>query len=495
MMAVHRWSAKRSKSAIVYNKHQKNNNISNGHGRQTKNGKKDYHIAKKCPYAFCNVVRLRLGPHLIKVHKVVKSIDDYTTLLKEAEPWKGIPDRQKKEEVKDRMRRERLRSNLMQSPDQAAFDAFQYEYASNPVQVQAPEIPLQKTEERHISNEAVFNMFEKYMTSLDGGDLENTTANTYIQQVKSVMDSLKTTKITNLFEKKVMSNSFINRKPKEDDNPENFSNELLNKEINKYEKHVPSTKQKYLTALMHFCDFVSHHLDELKMVLFKREDVLQMKTIFANWRKSLNKKVQLHSSIRAEEDQEVIITPQHMKRWEDGEIKRKAIKLFGEFSSDDPPPLTKDKFCTMRDFFIVEVAIQNGHRSGVCSNMLISELNAAKLETVEDTTFHVLKVKKHKTLRTHGFAKVYMKQNIFNNLKMFVKFVLPELPGEVNHVFKTFFGRQMSSGEVSTQLNSLWMRDDVYENDEVPTKNISCTLFRKSISTMSLERQRREVLR
>ena len=146
---------------------------------------------------------------------------------------------------------------------------------------------------------------------------------------------------------------------------------------------------------------------------------------------------------------------------------------------------------TLKMSMQISLAIQNGHPSGVCSNMLLSELNDANIETVEDTKLRVFKVKKHKTLRTHGFAKVYLKQHIFNNLKIFVKFVLPlQLPGEVNHVFKKFFGRHMSSGEVSTQLNSLWMQADVFENDKVPTKkiyiNISCTLFRKLIS---LERQ------
>ena len=386
------------------------------------------------------------------------------------------------DEVKDRMRRERLRSNLNQSPNQAVSDAFFQIPASNTVH----DVKTTIDTPQHISNETVFNMFEKYMTSLDGGDLENSTASTYIQQVKSVMENLKTNQIANLFEKKVMSESFLNQKQKKkEDNPEDFSNELLNKVTNKY---VPLTKQKYLTALMHFCDFVSHHLDELKMVLFKREDILHMKTIFSNWRKSLNRQVQLHSSIRAEEDQDFVVTPQHMKRWENGEIKRKAIKLLGELSSDQPPPLNKDKYCALRDYFIVEI-VQNGHRSGVCSNMLLSQLNAATFETVEDITFRVFKVKKHKTVRTHGFAKVYLKEHVFNNLKLFVRLVLPGIQGKDNFVFKTFFGRQMSSGEVSTQLNSLWMRADVYDHDQTPTKNISCTMFRKSISTMSLEKQ------
>ena len=178
------------------------------------------------------------------------------------------------DEVKDRMRRERLRSNLNQSPNQAVSDAFFQIPASNTVH----DVKTTIDTPQHISNETVFNMFEKYMTSLDGGDLENSTASTYIQQVKSVMENLKTNQIANLFEKKVMSESFLNQKQKKkEDNPEDFSNELLNKVTNKY---VPLTKQKYLTALMHFCDFVSHHLDELKMVLFKREDILHMKTIF-----------------------------------------------------------------------------------------------------------------------------------------------------------------------------------------------------------------------
>lgn len=95
---------------------------------------------------------------------------------------------------------------------------------------------------QHISNETVFNMFEKYTTSLDGGDLGNSTASTYIEQVKSVME--KTNQIANLFEKKVMPESFLNQKQKKkEDSPEYFSNELLNKATNKY---VPLTKKNTL---------------------------------------------------------------------------------------------------------------------------------------------------------------------------------------------------------------------------------------------------------
>lgn len=62
-------------------------------------------LQKKCPFDLCNVVRLRLGPHLDEVHEVIKSSDDYFALLKKAEPWKGIADHEKMDEVKDRMRR------------------------------------------------------------------------------------------------------------------------------------------------------------------------------------------------------------------------------------------------------------------------------------------------------------------------------------------------------------------------------------------------------
>jgi len=96
-------------------------------------------------------------------------------------------------------------------------------------------------------------------------------------------------------------------------------------------------------------------------------------------------------------------------------------------------------------------------------------------------------VKNHKTVTTHGYAKLCLQEHLFNNLKIFVRHVRSLLPGNDPHVFLTSMGRKITSGEVSTQLNSIWQRSGVYGSTPRPKKNISCTQFRKSASTMVLE--------
>jgi hypothetical protein len=80
------------------------------------------------------------------------------------------------------------------------------------------------------------------------------------------------------------------------------------------------------------------------------------RTLFGNWR-SLNQQVQLHESVRNEDEMDAIILPPHqVAMWEKSEGKRNAIKLLGEFSSYNPPPLSRVSYCAMRDYFFVEIA-------------------------------------------------------------------------------------------------------------------------------------------
>ena len=166
------------------------------------------------------------------------------------------------------------------------------------------------------------------------------------------------------------------------------------------------------------------------------------------------------------------------------EKNREAIKLLGQFAANDPPVLTRTNYCAMRDYFFVEIEIQNCHRSGVSSNLLVDEFHSAVTETVNDNeTFYIIKVKKHKTLRSKGKAKVYLKPSLYNHLKIFVEVSMNMIPGKDPHVFKSFNGRQLCSGEVSKQLDSVWQ--SAHQNEK--PKRINCTTFRKSISTLVLE--------
>ena len=79
MKDVHNASETRAKSAVLSNKY---GNPSSVEKRKTKTGKVDYHRLKVCPYDFCNVTRLRIGPRLVEKHNLTIGTADYQTQLK-----------------------------------------------------------------------------------------------------------------------------------------------------------------------------------------------------------------------------------------------------------------------------------------------------------------------------------------------------------------------------------------------------------------------------
>ena len=480
MQNVHKWSKNRSYSATAYNKYQITNQLDKPKtGRTTKGGKIDHHLVKKCPYGFCPVIRSRLGPHLIKHHGQKMGSEDYKKLLQLAQPWKGLADKEKREEVKDYLHRENVRADLGENiiplfAETPATSIYIPESKENSqIMPMVNEDVIDCLDKANVvSTDAILVMFTRHMVSLDGGALDKVSADLYTQQIKTILTSLKTDDFTSLFDQQIMKCSFLNTKIND----------------SRHDSLLPSTRQKYLTALLHFCDFVNQNESKFNVLRFTRVDILKMKNIFHNWRKSLNKQVQMHESVRNEDESKSIITPEQIAKWNVSEKKREAIKLLGQFAAKDPPALTRTNYCTMRDYFFVEIEIQNCHRSGVSSNMLVDEFHSAETETVNDNeTFYIIKVKKHKTLRSKGKAKVYLKPSLYNHLKIFVEVSMNMIPGKDPHIFKSFNGRQLSSGEVSKQLDSVWQsaHQSVQRNEK--PKRINCTTFRKSISTLVLE--------
>ena len=126
------------------------------------------------------------------------------------------------------------------------------------------------------------------------------------------------------------------------------------------------------------------------------------------------------------------------------------MKLFASFASEPLVELLRSDYCCMRDYLFVQIELQNSHRSGVSSNLLLDEYKKA---TTEGDLIRI-KVKKHKTAREYGPAKLYLSKTIFEYLKIFVDAVRSQLPGNSPQVFLSFTGQQMASGAISKQINA-----------------------------------------
>ena len=180
---------------------------------------------------------------------------------------------------------------------------------------------------------------------------------------------------------------------------------------------------------------------------------------------------------------DVLITPEQIEKYEQSQEARVAVKLFGEYMLESCPPLNRNDYCSMREYLFWQISLQNTHRSGVCANMTIEEFKTAGSEG----DLIRIKVKKHKTARVYGPAKLYLQNHVFRYLKIFVEKIRPQIIGSSPYAFVSFNGVQMTSGQISKQINATWQRAGVYGDMKVPNRNVSCTILRKSASTAVLE--------
>ena len=93
-----------------------------------------------------------------------------------------------------------------------------------------------------------------------------------------------------------------------------------------------------------------------------------MKLRLYNWRKLYNKKIS-EQKWETEEEQQVLITPEQLAIFQQGEMTRKAITSFGYVSDDVNFEPSLLQYTTMRDYIMTVIALANAHRSGVSANM------------------------------------------------------------------------------------------------------------------------------
>lgn len=132
-----------------------------------------------------------------------------------------------------------------------------------------------------------------------------------------------------------------------------------------------------------------------------------------------------------------------------------------------------------RDYLILEIQLSCAHRSGVCANMKMGELENASVN--EDGT-RTIKVQNHKTYHCYGPAMVVVTNDLFELITKYTTHIRSLSSPGCDNVFVSTAGKTMESGAISRQINSLFLKAGVLTDDDLP-KNMSCTLIRKLAST------------
>ncbi|XP_065643370.1 uncharacterized protein LOC136075061 [Hydra vulgaris] len=200
-----------------------------------------------------------------------------------------------------------------------------------------------------------------------------------------------------------------------------------------------------------------------------------------NWKKKYKAKANLQKYKKAEDDYEMLVTPDQIKKYENSKNALFAKELQDCLKIDNAKPLSQFEYCSYRDHMIYIVHFCGAHRFGVTAHMSMNEYARHK---VLGNGIRVVSVSDHKTVAKYGPARVTLNPLEFEWFEIFVKFVRPKLPtNNSDKFFLSWSGNEMSPGDISGRLNSLWVKAGIFDGRCIP-KKLSANIVRKTTSTM-----------
>ena len=121
------------------------------------------------------------------------------------------------------------------------------------------------------------------------------------------------------------------------------------------------------------------------------------------------------------------------------------------------------------------ICIRNAHRSGVIANFTMAEFRNYKFKD----GCYIFRVHKHKTLSTHGPARIVINESMFSWLETYVTYIPPQFVASpsINNVFTSNTGMPLTSGGVSGGLNSIWKKTGLVNHI------VNATKFRRTAVT------------
>ena len=210
----------------------------------------------------------------------------------------------------------------------------------------------------------------------------------------------------------------------------------------------PKTTQSYLMSLRHFyafsltCEFCDG---------ISKEQIVALKEKVSRWSSSFRHSSAKRHWEKMEEDLHSLISPEQINEFERSEASREAICLLGQLSGAHCITLTQAQYTLVRDFLIVEISVDNAIRSGALANMTVGEFKKRRKEGEDN----VLLIKDHKTLESHGPARIVLSAKLDSWMTIFVREVRSQVTGVTNdddsRVFLSWNAQSQASDKENIQ--------------------------------------------
>ena len=399
---------------------------------------KDYHVQRKCPVHKCGAVVKRLKPHLTgKFHNITDPELLKSLMLKwkgtVPQPKKGVPHFILSNPFPESDSGSEFHETNHESDDLVDSDTNSF---SNDEDVESASSrslidEVKDLQTPHIMNnytvDAILDSFYQYLISADCGNKDQRSSRQHQSQVRAILCAIdETMDIASLTNCKLIRERFLKL---------HCSRKKLG----------PRTIKSYLQSLNHIYNFF---LSEFT-ALFENELLTQCQIKVRNWMKSFQRECSMQKHLKDDYEEETILTAEKIRKFEQSEVCREAILLLGKLAETNRAAinLSQQSFTNIRDFIMSEILINNAHRSGVLANVTYSEFLNHRMKD----GLYIIKVHRHKTLGSHGPARIILNETVFQWLETYVTRVRPLincLPAASDRLFLTWNGGVLTSGEL-----------------------------------------------
>ena len=167
-------------------------------------------------------------------------------------------------------------------------------------------------------------------------------------------------------------------------------------------------------SLRHFYSF---SLTEKPGITVPKKKLVSLRDKVSQWSSAFRQNCAKRHWEKMEEDFHALITPDQIRKFETSKAARDTVCLLGQLSGAHNIQITQTQYTLIRDFLLVEISIDNANRAGALANMTVREYNRM---TKESDEFFVL-VKNHRTVSTHGPARIVFPPRLKSWMDIFLK--------------------------------------------------------------------------
>ena len=156
----------------------------------------------------------------------------------------------------------------------------------------------------------------------------------------------------------------------------------------------------------------------------------------------------------------MLVTVNKVNQYEENDNCKQAKNAFEELKQNPGEPTNQKDFVAFWNHIFVKIYSCSVHRSGVTANITMTEFKQRELD---DDGMIWVKVKYHKTVYPYGSARLMLYPSEFEWISIFLNNVRSKISTvNTNYVFISWNGDEMTSGDISGQLHSLWEKAGIF---------------------------------